>query len=196
LSVAGETPPSELTRRLQIMPNALSTHLAKLGAVGLITRRRSGAWSYCSAESPYGSGTFSGMTLAWLREVLVQPQWTLQDCGLHEVRNSSNSASIDQIYRLLFEAATAFTDLRRLQILRHLAHEGETAADTLRTQLHMSAWAVARHTDKLVRRGYLAARITDTAVFFGLAKTFQTPLHVRLWEIVNSTWQAAPLRTS
>jgi DNA-binding MarR family transcriptional regulator len=120
----------------------------------------------------------------------------LRACGLHEVRNPSKSAIADHVDRFLFEAATAFTDLRRLQILRYLAREGVTTSDTLRTQLRMSAWAVHRHTDKLIRRGYLTAQITDDAVLYRLTDTFKTPLHARLWEIIQSAWETNGLRTS
>jgi DNA-binding transcriptional ArsR family regulator len=196
LVAEGESSPHELGRRLRIAPNALSMHLAKLTAVGLIKRRRSGAWSYCVAESPYGPGTLSGMTLNWLKEVLAQPKQAVDNCGLHEVRNSSSLECSKLLHDLVFEAATAFTDLRRLQILRHLAREGECAADVLGDHLQMSAWAVGRHTDKLVRRGYLCSRRAGDAVFYRLAETFKTPLHARLWKIVHTVWEAELLRTS
>ena len=196
LVMEGESPPSEVSRRLRIAPNALSMHLAKLTAVGLIKRRRSGAWSYCVAESPYGPATLSGMTLNWLKEVLAQPKQTVNNCGLHELRNCSSSECSKQLHGLVFEVATAFTDLRRLQILRHLAQERECRVDVLGEQLQMSVWAVGRHTDKLVRRGYLCSREADDIVFYRLASTLKTPVHARLWEIVRTAWKTGSLRTS
>jgi DNA-binding transcriptional ArsR family regulator len=196
LVTEGETSPSEMSRRLRIARNALSMHLARLTTVGLIKRRRSGPWSYCIAESPYGPGTLSGMTSEWLRTILAQPAQTLQHCGLHELRNASASECSRQLHRLIFEAATAFTDLRRLQIVGFLAQEGEIGAYTLGEHLQMSAWAVGRHTDKLERRGYLRSRTVDEKVLYGLANTFKTPVHARLWEIVQTAQKTVLLRSS
>jgi DNA-binding transcriptional ArsR family regulator len=196
LVAEGEAPPSEMSRRLRITPNALSMHLARLTAVGLIKRRRSGAWSYCAAESPYGPGTLSGMTLEWLKRILTEPVQTLQNCGLHEVRNLSARECAKQLHRLIFEVATAFTDLRRLQILRLLAQEGEVEAHTLGERLQMSGWAVARHMSKLERRGYLCSRTAEESAFCALAKTFKTPVHARFWEIVKTAQKMTQLRTS
>lgn len=192
----GELPPTTLNRKLGLSPTALSGHLAKLVAVGLIKRRRSGGWSYCVAESPYGESTLSGMTLAWLRQVLAQPERTLQDCGVHEFRNASVKQMQKLVHDLIFDAATAFTDLRRLQLLHFLQPMVTAPAITLVTTLQMSAWAVDRQTSKLMRRGYLSAAMTQGGMAYRLAGRFKTPLHARLYEIVRRTWQDAVLRTS
>jgi DNA-binding MarR family transcriptional regulator len=192
----GESTPTRLAVHLKIAPNALSTHLAKLANAGLIKRRRSAAWSYCIAESPYAPSTLSGRVFGWLREVLAEPERTLENCGLHEVRNSLSEKAAGEVHRLVFQAATAFTDLRRLQLLRRLASGEDVAVKTLCQDLHMSAWAVERHTDKLIRRGYLASRTTDNVRLYRFTKTFSTPIHEGLWEIIRWAWRKEPLRTS
>ena len=192
----GEKPPIAVGRELGIAGPALSGHLAKLAAVGLIKRRRSGSWSYCIAESPYAATTLSGQTVAWVRELLAAPERALKNCGLHEVRNRSVADVQTQLHRLIFEAATAFTDLRRLQILRRLERVGEASAETLCNELKMSAWAIGRHTSKLVRRGYLTVRQVDAAEYYRLAAQNKTPVHARLLAIVRSTWLEKPVRTS
>ncbi len=196
LVAAGERPPTEVARELGLSPNALSGHLSRLGTVGLIKRRRSGGWSYCVAESPYNDSTLSGRTLVWLRDLLATPRKELKACGCDEPRNISTAQARKQLHNLVFEAATAFTDLRRLQILRYLARGGEATAETFSNKLKMSAWAVARHTDKLIRRGYLGVRTAEGNEWYRLAESFKTPIHRRLWEIVRSSWDEKNRRSS
>ena len=188
LAVAGEKAPSRLGRELHMSANSLSAHLAKLAAVGLVKRRHSGRWSYCIADSPYGPSTLSGMTLAWLRTALSKPKAALDGCEPEEARRLSAEEAQCRVHELIFEAATAFTDLRRLQILRHLAAAGEAAAETLCKELSMSGWAVRRHTHKLLRRAYLSTRSAGRLPFYRLAAKFKTPIHARLFEIIRATW--------
>jgi len=144
---------------------------------------------YCAAESPYGASTLSGRTVAALREWFADPKATMQCCGVHELRNSSSDKLTRRLHEVVFDAATAFTDLRRLQILRYLARRAETTPETFCSTLKMSPWAVIRHTDKLVRRGYLTRAEGEGAERYRLAREFKTPIHTRLWKIVQGTWQ-------
>ena len=156
LVAAGETSPTRLGRELQMSLNSLSGHFAKLAAAGLIKRRRSGRWSYCVGDSPYNPATLSGRMVAWLRGVLAMPKQTLRDCGDKEAHRLSVEEAQTRVHRFVFEAATAFTDLRRIQILRFLATGAEVTAQRMSKKLSMSAAAVSRHTNKLMRRGYLS----------------------------------------
>lgn len=193
----GETPPTALAGQLHLGPSTLSAHLAKLTAAGLITRRRSGGWSYCVAESPYPPATLSGMTAAWLRDLLAHPPPpTLPHASSDNVRPLPPSEAAQQLRIVLFEAATAFTDLRRLQILRYLARSPGATGETLCDRLHMSPWALSRHTEKLLRRGYIEAQTTADGFLFRPAKHFRTSMHERLFQIVSSHWAPPPLRTS
>ena len=88
----GEKAPTHLARKMRITSSALSAHLAKLTTAGLIQRRRSGAWSYCIASSPYGRSTLSGKTACWIRNVFSSADKARKDCELREVRNSSSAA--------------------------------------------------------------------------------------------------------
>jgi DNA-binding transcriptional ArsR family regulator len=94
--------------------------------------------------------------VAWLRGVLSKPKRTLENCGDEEVHRLSVEEAQTRVHKLVFEAATAFTDLRRIQILRHLATGAEVTAEAMGKELSMSAGAVSRHTNKLMRRGYLS----------------------------------------
>jgi DNA-binding transcriptional ArsR family regulator len=196
LTIEGEQSPSRLARDLELLDTAVSGHLARLTAVGMIQRRRSGGWFYCTATSPYAANTLSGMTSAWLRKLLASPQKTHKDLGLQELRNGSARESETHLHRLIFEAATAFTDLRRLQILRRLLRKGEANLETLYQELKMSPAAALRQTDKLVRRGFVCREASGDDTVFRLARKCKTPIHTGLWEVVRSSWKTAEFRTS
>lgn len=193
----GECAPTKLTAELKLAPNVLSSHLAKLATAGLMTRRRSGSWSFCRAESPYREATLSGQMFAWLHGALADPAGTLKHCGLREVRNDlSAEAAAGELRRLLFRIATAFTDVRRVQLLLLLASGKPMAAETICKQLHMSVWALLRHADKLIRRGYLTAQTTNDITSYQLAQNFPTTLHASAWKIIERSLRKASLRTS
>lgn len=191
----GERSPTAISRELGLSANALSGHLAKLAAVGLIRRRRSGGWSYCVAESPYGATTLSGKTSRWLCGLLANPERALKSCTVADLRIRSGKSAADPLHRVVFEAATAFADLRRLHILRYLDRSGEATSAKLSSALKMSPWAVGRHTDKLLRRGYLVSQTVEKTVRYRLADKFKTPIHAWMWEIVRTSWKVQ-LRTS
>ena len=222
-AVAGEKSPTRLGRELQMPLNSLSGHLAKLAAAGLMKRRHSGRWSYCVADSPYSPSTPSGRTAAWLSKVLSTPKRALRDCGDEEFHRLSAEEVQTRVQKLVFEAATAFTDLRRVQILRHLATGGEVTVEALGQELSMSESAISRHTNKLMRRDYLSTarpldlrtpratvagscaganrrnpslRSAGQSALYRLAPKFKTPIYAGLFEIVRSTWSQRKVRTS
>jgi len=152
-------------------------------------RRRSGRWCYCRAESPYSDQALSGRIAGWLRELMAGPRRKTQNYAVEQLRNSSPSTGQAQLRRVIFEAATAFTSVRRLQILRRLAEAGPVDAATLSRELHMSSAAVSRNTAKLIRRGYAAASRAGRFLAYRLAAELKTPVHAVLFEILRSTWQ-------
>ena len=89
----------------------------------------------------------------------------------------------------------AFTNVRRLQILRRLTDGGLASAQALSEELHMSGSAVSRHTAKLVRRGYVVSRREGRNLAFGLAHEFATPIHAEMFEIVHAEWKKGELQT-
>ena len=186
---SGETPPTVLARELGIALDLISAHLRRLVAVGLIQRRRSGAWSFCVAQSSYGEGTLSNSVMSWLRETLRNPKRTLKHSGVGQVRNVSAGSVEAQLHELVFEAVTAFTDVRRLQILHRLAQGGAVPLRTLKEELSMSSPALHRHMTKLSRRGYVEASPAGRSLTYRLASQPKTPIHGRLLEIVRSRWQ-------
>jgi DNA-binding transcriptional ArsR family regulator len=190
LSLHGETAPTLLADRLKLSLNVLSSHLRTLSSVGLIQGRRSGAKCYYDFRSPYGEQTFSGGMSRWLKGLLKAVDGRKDNCELREVRNYPPCAQQPALHAVIFEAATAFTDLRRLQILRHLETSGRATVEELVVQLRMSAFAVSRQTAKLRRRGFLEARQkAGRQLVFRLAGNAKTPIHGRMLEIVRATWR-------
>lgn len=173
----GETIPTVLADKLDITLPTLSIHMRVLSTSGLVVSRKSGPNCYYSATSPYGAQTLSGRISEWLGSVLTDARTT-------------GSQHDELIYSVLSEAATAFTELRRLQILRRLLVQGPATVDALRNELGMSPSAVNRHTSKLCRRGYLAvATNPEGSIVVAIAPACKSAIHNELFEIVQRTWQ-------
>ena len=185
----GETAPTAMAKELRMPLNVLSTHLKLLSGVGLLCRRRSGVWHHCKAESPYTESALSGAVMSWLREALRTPARTLKHCRLREVCNAEPTQAERALHDVVFDAATAFTNVRRIQILRRLASRDAVTARTLSQELSMSEAAVCRHTSKLARRGYVDAGPAGRGLAYTLAPKFKTPVHERLFDIVRSQWE-------
>ena len=184
-----ETTPTDLAKELDIPLDMVCTHLSRLSTAGLVERRRSAAWCYCSAGSPYSHTTLSGKLAAWLYAILRDPVSGINDFGPGQVRNCSSAEIETRLHELIFEAITAFTDLRRLQILRRLARKGPAAAQDLTRELSMSQPAVSRHTAKLIRRGYVKASRVGRLIVYSLPATFKTPAHAKLFRIIRAQWE-------
>jgi len=163
-------------------------HLRRLASAGLIQRRRSGVWCYCAARSPYSDQALSGKIMSWLRGALRNPARIIKHSAVVQLRNVSQSELETQLHDFIFEAATAFANVRRLQILRRLAGGDVVTAENLARELSMSAPAVSRHTTKLVRRGYVEACRAGRSLTYRLARKFKTPVHAKFLEIVRVEW--------
>jgi len=190
-----ETCPTELARELGMEIDLVCAHLARLSSAGLTKRRRSGAWCYCQAESPYPPEAFSGQISSWLAEAFRAPRRTIKNCGVEQLRNSDASDPDTELQKILFDASTALTNVRRLQILRRLIAGDVVTVETLTRELRMSQSAVSRHMVKLIRRGYVDANRMGHCLEFRLATQFKTPLHARLFEIVRSEWLKKELQS-
>ena len=182
-----EISPSELARQLRMSRHLVSAHLLRLSAVALIQRRRSGAWHYCRPGSPYRVETLSGQLASWLQGFLGGATGPHEDLGVQQLRDTSGEELADRPRVLVFDAATAFTSVRRLQILRYVSGTPAKSA-TLCAELHMSHAAAGRHLAKLVRRGFVVAGGSPRRAVYRLATTFATPVHARLFEIISEHW--------
>ena len=193
LAIAAREPeisPTELVARLGMPMNVLSTHLRRLSQVGLIERRRSGPRNYCIVRSPYGDETLSGRVTAWLAGLLRDPPTALKALGERGLAGLSQSKAEELISSMILDAATAFTDVRRLQIMRRLCLTGEATTAELTQELSMSDRALGRHVDKLARRGcVLSAPGEGRLLVHSPATTAKTPAHASLLAIIRSEWE-------
>ena len=180
--------PSQLARDLHVGRDLVCAHVARLTAVGLITRRRSGSRCYCLLESPYSVHALSGQLSAWLREVLAPSASEAPTAGQTELRGVRVPADNPDTRRTVFEVATTFANLRRLNILRYLAGGRTSDAQTIMRELSMSRPAATRQLAKLIRRGYLRKLPEARHVQYQLLPGGKSPLHARVFQIVSEHW--------
>ncbi len=189
LAREGECPPSQLANDLDQGRDLISVHLKHLVTAGLIQRRRSGLWCYGVAASPYTKQAFSGRIAAWLYDVLRHPREVLSDCGQAPGRKLSQAEVDRALHAVLFHAFTAFTNVRRLQLLRRLRQSGPATTEELSNELSISPPALCRHTMKLGRRGYLRTDAIGREITYRLAEQAQCPVHAKLLELVAVEWE-------
>jgi DNA-binding transcriptional ArsR family regulator len=115
--------------------------------------------------------------------LLKDPERATRNCRVPELRNN-----FPDVHALLFHAATAFTNVRRLRVLRRLAATKTVTAESLSEELHMSSSAVSRHLIKLIRRGFAQTVPGRWPLAYELARQFKTPIHAEMLAIVRSSW--------
>jgi DNA-binding transcriptional ArsR family regulator len=181
--------PTDLSRHLHMALPVVCAHLRRLSASGLIQRRHSGIWCYAVARSPYSQQAFSGRLASWLFSILKQPQQHVPPQDPPDRPGGRAADAEGRLHAIIFSAATAFTNMRRLQILHYVAGHGTVGAEKLAGALKMSRAALSRHGPKLVRRGYLQAVREGGFVRYRLAHTHQTAIHAHLWMLVRAEWR-------
>ena len=182
---ADEIMPTDLAQELGMSRDLVAAHLRRLSAAALIQRRRLGVRSYCIASSPYAEHTISGRMAAWLRQVLGDPARAMRDSEVEQVRNCRGSDAQSQLRGVIFDAATAFTDVRRLQILHRLMRGRTATVEVLVRELSMSRPAATRQTAKLIRRGYVEAGRSGRNLVYCLSRDSKTSIHAELFDIVR-----------
>ena len=187
LAETKEMTPSALAGKLGMNADVVSAHLQRLTSDGLILRRHSGVWCYCSAKSPYSREAFSGKLTRWLVALLSDPRAAIENSTPGQVCSSSREEAEVALHGLIFEAATAFTHLRRLQILWRLVDGDLVSPQSFSEDLHMSPPAVSRHAGKLVRRGYLEPSREGRTIGYRLSQECSTTVHAELLSIICAT---------
>ena len=182
---ADEVTPTDLAQELGMSRDLVAAHLRRLSAAALIQRRRSGVRSYCIASSPYAEHTISGETATWLRQILRNPGRAMKNSEVEQVRNCRKPDAQSQLHGVIFDAATAFTDVRRLQILHRLMRGRTATVEILVRELSMSRPAATRQTTKLIRRGYVEVGRSGRNLVYCLSRDSKTPIHAELFDIVR-----------
>lgn len=163
-----ETTPTAIAAQLTMRREGVSNHLKELMAVGLITRRASGAFYYVRAIPAYSLRTPSGRMAACLRE------------SLSEI-NRTDAAEWDEAVEQVFALATAFTHARRLYLLSCLAH-GERSTLDLMAHFGMSPPAFSGHCRKIVDRGFVVLKRKGRKITLR-RRPPPTPLHRAFWSV-------------
>ncbi len=195
LASTREATPTELAGKLGIRLDLVCAHLARLSSAGLVQRRRSGPHCYCIGRSPDARGTLSGLLSAWVYDGLRGTQPGAPAAG-RSTRRPTQAADVPpSAFGLIFDAATALTHPRRLQIIRHLTEARAAGLSDLARELSMSGRAAERHLDKLIRRGFVRSSSHEGRVLYHLAPGRTARFHARLLAIVRAQWGAHRSRT-
>ena len=126
--------------------------------VGLIARRRSGRRVlYGLADG--ASARFDAVSS--VRRALAEPRWATQRWRQKTILHLSSplvtrlSRATQHAMDVVFDAATAFGNVRRLELLRLLLEGRQCVPSAVVSELRMSPYAFARHIEKLESRGYV-----------------------------------------
>ena len=177
----------EIAGRVGLTPPGASKHLARLVGAGLVWRRRSGAYVYYGIATK-GTEALGATVAGLIRRACRDPGWATTrwaDRGLVHLSDRVVSQLGQARARALdvaFDAATAFDNVRRLQMVRLLLAEGACQLGEVGTRLRMSLWACERHMDKLDRRGVVQRVGPD---MWALATRWSTPFHRALCRVVR-----------
>ena len=187
LALEDELQTSELARRVRTSQDATSHHLRPMAALGFLFQRRSGARVFYRLN---GSNEIrAGFVLGGVvRRALLEPRWATggwsADRVLHVAPETAAKVtrSVLRALDVIFDAATAFTHIRRLQLFRWMGQQGLGTIPAMSTALSMSPLACCRHLDKLRRRGYVAE---ESPCAWGPATQPKTPFHGELGAAVT-----------
>jgi len=178
LCLEAELPATEIARRSGMLLSVASTHLTRLTTWGFVQRRRSAAWvQFAFAAPEQRRESFDPGPL--VRRAMAEPDWAARGWPHGELLHVGEEAHGDipqavvRAFDIVYDAATAFGNVRRLQIVRLLSQAGATSIQAIRQTLSMSRSACSRHVDKLLRRGY----VIGAGGRWGLAARSATPLH-------------------
>ena len=182
----GELNAAELASRTHLAPDGVSHHTQRLSAVGLVERRRSGAHVFCRLATTT-RGELGVEVAALVQRACRDSRWATSGWGeegtVHllpeTVAQVGQAAALP--FDVIFDAATAFGNVRRLQLIRLILRSGPCSEDRIVTELRMSPAACRRHTDKLSRRGVLSRRGSKSWV---LSRSRRTPFHAALMSLV------------
>jgi len=177
---------SELASRTRLTADGVSHHAQRLVGVGLVERRRSGARVFYRL-APCERPTFAARVVRLVRHACRDARWATARWDEEEIVHLQ-SMTVDQLGRavataldVVFDAATAFCSVRRLQLLRLLVAEGPCSEERISGALKMSLQACERHTDKLSRRGVISRQAPEGWV---LSHTHRAPFHEALTSVV------------
>ncbi len=181
---------SAIAREVGISAELAAHHLRRLTACAVIRPRRSGRYIYYRlTPTPAPPSRFAPVGL--LRRAFRDTAWPAKGWDKDEVvhitfpQAAALAPHVVRAMDIVFDATTAFGQVRRLQLMRFLACEGQAGVEKLTQQLSMSPQACWRHLDKLVRRGYIRAARRGV---WALCERGETPFHEALLAEAKASW--------
>ncbi len=183
-----ELPGKDVAWRAGLTPPGASKHMARLVTAQLARARRSGAYVYYGLAPERGKGfgpAVGGLVACACRD----PRWATAQWRERGVIHLSSETVARVGLRaaraldVVFDAATAFGNVRRLQIVQLLSRRPPCEFGRVRQELRMSLRACERHLDKLARRKYVR-RVASRV--WTLADRQRTPFHEALFGAVLS----------
>jgi len=191
LSRQQELAASKIADRVSISRGLTAHHLRRLTACALIQPRRSSRYIYYRLRTdPPAPGRFSPAPL--VHRAFLHVGWATKGWREEKMIHVTSPQALllpEDVVRMMdvvFDAATAFANVRRLQLLRFLHGHGAGSVGTLRAQLSMSPQACWRHLDKLRRRGYVRSHGRGA---WSLSRKASTRFHSALFAEVTRTWE-------
>ena len=187
---------SEIATRARLSASGVSCHVRRLVSTGLLARRRSGARVFCQVPGR-GHDGIGAQTADLVCRACRDVGWGTSGWDEGTLIHLSPSMSeqtglpVARALDVLFDAATSFGNVRRLQLVRLLAQQGPCLEGQIVAQLKMSSIACRRHIDKLSRRGVVHRQGGDG---WRLSKSQRTPVHAALAKLVLR-WLDRPLRS-
>ena len=188
LAQAPELACSELAEQTAMARNRTSVHLGHLASLGFLARRRSGARVFYRLADDDRQRRRAAPVLL-LRRSLEDMAWATagweEESPIHLARSTWKRVGRPAARTLdvIFDAATAFANMRRLQILGLLAERDACGRVGSAAGPRMSREAWWRHMEKLRRRGYV---VEVEAGLWRLARTHLTRFHAGLRSYVFS----------
>lgn len=164
-----------------------SVHLARLSNVGLVWRRRSGAYIYCCIPPDTAPG-FGPAVSRLVRRTCRGPArmtrgWPSGNIAHLSGRTASRlGPRVARTFDVIFDAATGLGNVRRLLVVRLLLQKGTVTLADVRREVQMSQQACERHFDKLHRRGYVRQAGNGR---WALPRQRCTPFHGVMFRLVS-----------
>jgi len=181
---------SDIAEKTGLSPPNTSFHLKMLCASGLVWRHRSGAWIFHSLRaSPQGG---------WLDSLVRAMRDAARDGRVKQLRHRADLASptVQALLDALFRIATAFTNVRRLLLIKQLRKTAADGPEDLLRAVPMSDRALSRHMDKLTSRGYLRCPSATQKGKLRIPGSFESKVQARVLGAVFEALDLIPSRDS
>ncbi len=175
---------SEIADALGMSKSEASRHVSLLASVGAIESRPSGRFLLVNAADPRSS---EHSVLRKVRRLLTK---YLDEGSLREASDALRLGAGKQNWNALLAAMcfefTAYTNLRRLLLLRLLSEQGPMDSAAVMQKIGLSQAAMRRHVDKLLRRGILSETTPGRRSQYSIVNRPEAPFRRELLAVMRA----------